>query len=38
MSMLKRLIMNILEKQIDDIQIVTLGGRVDAYSSNDVER
>ena len=30
--------MDILQKKIDDIQIVTLGGRMDAYSSNDVER
>jgi anti-anti-sigma factor len=30
--------MDILRKKIDDIQIVTLGGRMDAYSSNDVER
>ena len=30
--------MDILQKKIDDIQIVTLGGRLDAYSSNDVER
>lgn len=30
--------MNILEKKIDDILIVTLDGRMDAYSSNDVER
>ena len=30
--------MDILEKKINDIQIITLGGRMDAYSSNDVER
>lgn len=30
--------MDILGKKIDDVQIVTLGGRMDAYSSNDVER
>ena len=30
--------MDMLEKKINDIQIVTLGGRMDAYSSNDVER
>jgi anti-sigma B factor antagonist len=30
--------MDILEKKIGDIQIITLSGRMDAYSSNDVER
>jgi anti-sigma B factor antagonist len=30
--------MDILEKKSNDIQIITLGGRMDAYSSNDVER
>ena len=29
--------MDILEKKIDDVQIISLGGRMDAYSSNDVE-
>ena len=30
--------MDIREKKIDDVQIVTVGGRMDAYSSNDVEK
>ena len=30
--------MDILEKKIDDVQIISLGGRMDAYSSNDVEK
>lgn len=30
--------MDILQKKIDDVRIVTLGGRMDAYSSNDVEK